>query len=364
MMKRILPAHIRLAATGALLRACRVRALRRAGRPGGRRRAELPGDHRAPCVAAVRMTGYQGRASGGPKNPYYIRRDGYLSRSRSAREAHPRGDQVLPRQLRHSVQARISVLRKGDHAQDATRPPADRPVGHLRARPVLRLKPDVRVRKPMPVKKGNWIAITVPTWAPMFATTLAGRTGGARRARRTAASRPRAYNQFAHGGSAQGRTSSAAPTTARACSTRSPTCRRNHVRIRPVSQKGLPPAALALASTRDHRGVDLHGRLPGLRRRTADRVADLVLPAARRRGRLSRRRWRWGRGPGSAAGQGRPWRRRHQASAGPLAPRPRPRPLPRRARAPTRRRGAEPTVPRPLPSRVRRPRSPVPTHQS
>src|SRR5215210_514683 len=30
------------------------------------------------CVAAVRMTGYQGRASGGPKNPFYVRRDGHL----------------------------------------------------------------------------------------------------------------------------------------------------------------------------------------------------------------------------------------------------------------------------------------------
>src|ERR671925_738705 len=31
-----------------------------------------------PCEAAVRVTAVQGRAAGGPKNPYYIRRDGYL----------------------------------------------------------------------------------------------------------------------------------------------------------------------------------------------------------------------------------------------------------------------------------------------
>src|ERR687890_563676 len=37
-----------------------------------------PGEAEDPCQAAVRMTGYQGRASGGPKNPYYIRRDGNL----------------------------------------------------------------------------------------------------------------------------------------------------------------------------------------------------------------------------------------------------------------------------------------------
>ena len=32
-----------------------------------------------PCVAVVRVTGYQGRSAGGPKNPYYIRRDGYIT---------------------------------------------------------------------------------------------------------------------------------------------------------------------------------------------------------------------------------------------------------------------------------------------
>src|SRR5215207_3967572 len=37
-----------------------------------------PGVADNPCLAAVRMTGYQGRAAGGPKNPYYIRRDGHV----------------------------------------------------------------------------------------------------------------------------------------------------------------------------------------------------------------------------------------------------------------------------------------------
>src|SRR3712207_7453531 len=31
-----------------------------------------------PCEAAVRVTALQGRAAGGRKNPYYIRRDGYI----------------------------------------------------------------------------------------------------------------------------------------------------------------------------------------------------------------------------------------------------------------------------------------------
>src|SRR5689334_14091662 len=37
-----------------------------------------PGSTSDPCAAVVRMTGLQGRTAGGAKNPYYIRRDGYI----------------------------------------------------------------------------------------------------------------------------------------------------------------------------------------------------------------------------------------------------------------------------------------------
>jgi hypothetical protein len=33
-------------------------------------------------------------------------------------------------------------------------------------------KPTFVFDKPIPVKKGNWIAITVPTWAPLLATPV------------------------------------------------------------------------------------------------------------------------------------------------------------------------------------------------
>ena len=50
--------------------------------------------------------------------------------------------------------------------------------------------------KPIPVKKGNWIALTVPTWAPLLSTNLA-RTNWWRSSRpKGAASRPSA-RQFA-----------------------------------------------------------------------------------------------------------------------------------------------------------------------
>jgi hypothetical protein len=73
-----------------------------------------PGTTENPCVAAVRMTGYQGRASGGPKNPYYIRRDGHLI-AFTVQLAKPTEEEVnfFEGTFGTPSQARISVLRRG-----------------------------------------------------------------------------------------------------------------------------------------------------------------------------------------------------------------------------------------------------------
>jgi len=133
-----------------------------------------PGTTESPCVSAVRMTGYQGRASGGPKNPFYIRRDGHLI-AFTLRLAKPTPEEIkfFEDNFGTSSTARISVLRRGttrkhrlDHrliAQSDTFE-LDRYFGS---------KPTFVFDKPIPVKKGNWIAITVPTWAPILATNVA-----------------------------------------------------------------------------------------------------------------------------------------------------------------------------------------------
>src|SRR5437660_1446387 len=64
--------------------------------------------------------------------------------------------------------------------------------------------------------------------------------------------------------------------------------------------------------------MDLHGRLPRIRRRPADRVAHLVLPSARRRRRVGRRRSRWRRTRPATAY--RPRRRRKGDPTRPYAP--------------------------------------------
>jgi hypothetical protein len=133
-----------------------------------------PGTTEAPCVAAVRMTGYQGRASGGPPNPFYIRRDGVIV-AFTVQLAKPTAEEIsfFNGNFGSPSTARISVLRRGTTRKtrlshrlinQSDRFPLDSYFGS---------KPTFVFDKPIPVKKGNWIALTVPTWAPLLATNLA-----------------------------------------------------------------------------------------------------------------------------------------------------------------------------------------------
>ena len=133
-----------------------------------------PGTAEVQCVAAVKMTGYQGRASGGPKNPFYIRRDGHLI-AFTVRLAKPTAEEIKFFAYRYGSPstARGSVLRRGttrktrlDHRliNQSDTFELDRYFGS---------SPTFVFDRPVPVKKGNWIALTVPTWAPLLSTNLA-----------------------------------------------------------------------------------------------------------------------------------------------------------------------------------------------
>lgn len=133
-----------------------------------------PGTAEDPCQAAVRMTGYQGRASGGPKNPYYIRRDGHLvAFTLQLAKPTPEEANFFNTNWGSPSTARISILRRGltrktrlDHRliNQSDRFQLNRYFGS---------KPTFVFDEPIPVKKGNWIALTVPTWAPLLAPQLA-----------------------------------------------------------------------------------------------------------------------------------------------------------------------------------------------
>jgi hypothetical protein len=132
-----------------------------------------PGTTEAPCVAAVRMTGYQGRASGGPKNPYYIRRDGVLV-AFTVQLAKPTAEEInyFEDNFGTPSTARISVLRRGTTHKNRLDHRLINQSDRVTLDSYFGSKPTFAFDKPIPVKKGNWIALSVPTWAPLLSTNL------------------------------------------------------------------------------------------------------------------------------------------------------------------------------------------------
>ena len=126
------------------------------------------------CVAAVRMTGYQGRASGGPKNPFYIRRDGHLV-AFTVQMSKPTEEEIsfFNSHFGTPALARISVLRRGTTRKTRLDHRLIRQSDRFRLDPYFGSRPTFVFDEPIPVKEGNWIALTVPTWAPLLANPIA-----------------------------------------------------------------------------------------------------------------------------------------------------------------------------------------------
>lgn len=126
-----------------------------------------------PCEAAVRVTGYQGRAAGGPKNPYYIRRDGTIV-AFTVTLAQPTAEQIqfFNDNFGTPAQLRLSVLRKGTTRKTRLEHRLVQQSDLFEVDRYLGSSPTFVLDKALRVKKGNWIAITVPTWAPIFANKL------------------------------------------------------------------------------------------------------------------------------------------------------------------------------------------------
>jgi hypothetical protein len=157
-----------------------------------------PGTTEAPCVAAVRMTGYQGRSSGGPKNPFYIRRDGFLV-AFTVQLAKPTAEEIafFNNNFGTPSTARISVLRRGTTRKTRLSHRLVNQSNRFGLDAYFGSRPTFVFDRPIPVKKGNWIALTVPTWAPLLSTNLA-RTNWWRSSRpKESCEPPKSLNQFA-----------------------------------------------------------------------------------------------------------------------------------------------------------------------
>ena len=154
-----------------------------------------PGD---PCEAAVRVTGYQGRAAGGPKNPYYIRRDGYIV-AFTVTLAEPTPEQVdfFNDNFGSPAQLRLSVMRRGTKRRKRLDHRLVNQSDLFRVDRYFGSKPTFVLNPPLRVKKTNWIAITVPTWAPIFANNLSRSDWWRSSRARRSCDPPRSLRQFA-----------------------------------------------------------------------------------------------------------------------------------------------------------------------
>jgi hypothetical protein len=129
-----------------------------------------PGD---PCEAAVRVTALQGSAAGGPKNPYYIRRNGYIV-AFTLRLSQPTAEQVdfFNTNFGSPAQVRLSVLRRGDTRKTRLNYRLLNQTENFEVDRYFGSSPTFVLPEPLRVRKTNWIAVTVPTWAPIFANEL------------------------------------------------------------------------------------------------------------------------------------------------------------------------------------------------
>jgi hypothetical protein len=169
-MKRFLLLMSAVALTLGLAQPASARVVELGALPGSTVKPSCPAD---PCEAAVRVTAIQGRQAGGRKNPYYIRRDGYIV-AFTVQLAKPSDEQMafFNDNFDTPPQVRLSVLRRGDKRKTRLNYRLLAQSDVYDVDKYLGSSPTFVLDQPMRVKKTNWIGITVPTWAPIFANNL------------------------------------------------------------------------------------------------------------------------------------------------------------------------------------------------
>ena len=194
-MKRFLLLMSAAALTLGLAQPASARVVELGALPGSTVKPSCPAD---PCEAAVRVTAIQGRQAGGRKNPYYIRRDGYIV-AFTVQLAKPSDEQMafFDDNFDTPPQVRLSVLRRGDKRKTRLNYRLLAQSDVYDVDKYLGSSPTFVLDQPMRVKKTNWIGITVPTWAPMFAHNLTGSDWWRASRPKDSCEPPKSYNQAA-----------------------------------------------------------------------------------------------------------------------------------------------------------------------
>jgi hypothetical protein len=194
-MKRILPLISAVSLTLALAPAASARVVEIGAVPNSNVNPSCPAD---PCEAAVRVTALQGRAAGGRKNPYYIRRDGYIV-AFTVQLSRPTDEQIafFNDNFGSPAQVRLSVMRRGDTRKTRLNYRLVSQSDLYDVDRYLGSSPTFVLDEPLRVKKTNWIAVTVPTWAPIFANNLTNTDWWRSSRAKGRCEPPRSLDQFA-----------------------------------------------------------------------------------------------------------------------------------------------------------------------
>jgi len=124
-----------------------------------------------PCLAAYQMTGYQEVANDSRRRPYLIRRDGRVI-AFTVKLGKLTQEQIdfFDGRFDDPASVRLSILRKG---QRKPRLHDHRMVAQSEVFSVERhlgTSPTFVLDEPLDVERGNIVALTVPTWAPVLSS--------------------------------------------------------------------------------------------------------------------------------------------------------------------------------------------------
>jgi hypothetical protein len=194
-MKRILLPTLLLLAAGFLAPAGASARIVELGADGASAAPSCPAE---PCAAVARTTAIQGRSAGGRKNPYYIRRSGWIVAFTVSLSV-PNQEQIdfFTDNFGSPARVRLAVLRRGERRRTRLNYRLLAQSPNYELDDYFGSSPTFALEEPLRVRKGNWIGVTVDTWAPMFAQGLTRRDWWRSSRPRDTCEGPESLEQFA-----------------------------------------------------------------------------------------------------------------------------------------------------------------------
>jgi hypothetical protein len=125
-----------------------------------------------PCRAIYQVTGYQGR-SANLKNPFFVRRDGYIvAFTVTLPELADNQIESFNARFGGSPEVRLATVKHGTTRKTRLNHRLLRQSEVFNVEDYLGSSPTFVLKEPLRVRKGNIVAITVPTWLPALAADL------------------------------------------------------------------------------------------------------------------------------------------------------------------------------------------------